>query len=105
LRAQPAWIVSLLTQSTRPSRAFASASKAAAIFPAGMPVASKPLPTEQELVAAVEQYYAQGPDSSNYRKHVLVHLRRLYGPQGFGHFGLGTFIEFSARNGLKPVYP
>ena len=57
-------------------------------------------PSEEELVKAVEQFYVSLDIPVN-RKHVLGHIRKLYGKGEFGAFGFGTFVEFSKKHGLK----
>ena len=57
-------------------------------------------PTEQAIVQVVEQFYASLNNQIN-RKHVLGHLRKIYGKGEFGRFGYGSFIEFSKRHGLE----
>jgi len=56
-------------------------------------------PTEEDLVNAVETYYASLKNPDN-RKHILAHLRKLYGKGEFRRFGFGTFIEFAKKHGL-----
>merc|ERR1719431_2340101 len=56
-------------------------------------------PSEEDLVKAVEKYYASLKNKDN-RKHVLAHLRKLYGKGEFRRFGFGTFIEFAKKHGL-----
>jgi len=57
-------------------------------------------PSEEELVKAVEQFYVS-LDNPVSRKHVLGHIRKLYGKGEFKIFGFGTFVEFSKMHGLK----
>ena len=56
-------------------------------------------PSEEDLVTAVENFYASLKKQEN-RKHVLAHLRKLYGKGEFRRFGFGTFIEFAKKHGL-----
>eukprot|EP00092_Neocalanus_flemingeri_P093603 GFUD01118975.1.p1 GENE.GFUD01118975.1~~GFUD01118975.1.p1 ORF type:complete len:344 (-),score=101.13 GFUD01118975.1:72-971(-) len=58
------------------------------------------MPSEQDIVQAVEQFYASFNNPVN-RKHVLGHIGTLYGKGKFGRFGYGTFMEFSKKHGLE----
>eukprot|EP00092_Neocalanus_flemingeri_P028321 GFUD01030758.1.p1 GENE.GFUD01030758.1~~GFUD01030758.1.p1 ORF type:complete len:479 (+),score=162.70 GFUD01030758.1:91-1527(+) len=58
------------------------------------------MPSEQDIVQAVEQFYASLNNREN-RKHVLGHIGTLYGTGEFRRFGYGTFIKFSKRHGLE----
>jgi len=61
---------------------------------------ARPRPCEEELVKAVKDYYCAFLINPNKRKHVTIHLQKLYGNGQFQEFGFGTFKEFLKKHGL-----
>lgn len=55
--------------------------------------------TEQQLVEIVTVYFSKS-DTFCHRKHVLGHIRDVYGNRPFSEYGYGTFKEFCVRHGL-----
>mmetsp|Transcript_110206 Transcript_110206/g.235305 ORF Transcript_110206/g.235305 Transcript_110206/m.235305 type:complete len:134 (-) Transcript_110206:110-511(-) len=82
-----------------------SAEKALRLSPKAVPVPTmKPWEgvSEEELIQIVEEFYACGPATVDYRKDVMARaIRPKYGDFPFAKFGFGTFLEFSERNGLS----
>jgi hypothetical protein len=64
-------------------------------------VKTYPVPTEEEIVSAVREFYEQESTKDNQRKHAyqLVVVKK-WGPGDFSRFGFGEFEEFGNRHGI-----
>lgn len=56
--------------------------------------------TEDELLDVVTEYFNKS-EMFDHRRHVLVHLRKIYGEHSFADFGYGIFPEFLRRHKLN----
>jgi hypothetical protein len=57
------------------------------------------LVTEDQLLSAIVKFFEES-DNYGHRKHVLGHLRRMYGNRPFSSFGFGSFSDFIGNYGL-----
>lgn len=56
-------------------------------------------PSEEDLLVLVNAHFAKS-ELFAHRRHVLSHIRSVYGNQPFGKYGYGTFPQFLERHGL-----
>lgn len=57
------------------------------------------MPSEEDLLKLVTEYFARS-EAFAHRRHVLAHIRNVYGNRPFGKCGYGTFAQFLERHGL-----
>lgn len=62
--------------------------------------ADKGTVTEEDLLIVVIDFFSKS-ENFNHRKHVLGHIRKIYGEGSFSNFGYGTFPEFLAKHNLN----
>jgi hypothetical protein len=55
--------------------------------------------SEEDLLLTVTEYFSKS-EMYYHRKHVLGHIRKIYGEGSFDQFGYGTFPDFLDRHGL-----
>lgn len=55
---------------------------------------------EDDLLNTVKEFFNRS-EMYSHRKHILGHLRKIYGEGAFGDFGFGTFPEFLERHNLS----
>lgn len=55
--------------------------------------------SEEDLLATVNSYFEQS-EMFYHRRHVLQHIKKIYGSGDFASFGYGTFREFQEKHGL-----